>query len=362
VNLSSVATGTGGYVLNGPTANGQAGLSLSYAGDINGDGLADTIIGAPNASSYSGKTYVAYGKSTTTAISLSNIEKGIGGFVVNGYSSYDYSGTSVTYAGDINGDGFDDLAVGVYGANVGSVADAGKSYIIFGGKQLGAIVDYVGSAAADTQTGTTASEYFAAGDGNDTLIGNGGADVMMGGKGNDIFVLNASNGTALQSKFGVGGNTTLLSVVEGGTGVDTLQLSGGMSLDLTLISNVDAGTPDGTSRISGIERIDLGTDTAANTIKLTIKDVIDMSGENLFNSTNTTAVSGTGIGATVAKHQVMITGTALDTANIALSTWTVSNTIVSFEGHNYVVYNANGSVAAQLLIDQAMVTAAGHVI
>lgn len=363
VSLSSVAAGSGGYVLNGPTANGQAGLSLSYAGDINGDGLADTIIGAPNASTYAGKTYVAYGKSTTTAISLSNIEKGIGGFVVNGYSSYDYSGTSVTYAGDINGDGFDDLAVGVYGSNVGSVVDAGKSYILFGGKQLGAIVDYVGTTAADTQTGTTASEYFAAGDGNDTLIGNGGSDVMMGGKGNDIFVLNASNGTALQSKFNTSGNnTTLLSTIDGGTGIDTIQVTGGMSLDLTLISNVDAGTPDGTSRISSIERIDLGTDTAANTVKLTMKDVIDMSGENLFNSTNTTAVSGTGIGTSVAKHQVMITGTALDTANIALASWTNSNTVVAFEGHNYVVYNANSSVAAQLLIDQAIVNAAGHVL
>lgn len=362
VNLSTVALGTGGYVLNGPTANAQAGLSLSYAGDINGDGLADTIIGAPNASSYSGKTYVAYGKNTTTAISLSNIEKGIGGFVVNGYSSYDYSGTSVTYAGDINGDGFDDLAVGVYGANVGSVSDAGKSYILFGGKQLGAIVDYVGTTAADTQTGTTASEYFAAGDGNDTLIGNGGADVMMGGKGNDIFVLNATNVTSLQSKFGLGGNTTLLSTIDGGTGLDMIQLAGGANLDLTLVSNVGGATPDGTSRITSIERIDLATDTAANTVKLALKDVIDMAGDNLFNSTNTTAVSGTGIGASVAKHQVMITGTALDTANITLASWTISNTIVAFEGHNYVVYNANSSVAAQLLIDQAIVNTSGHVL
>jgi hypothetical protein len=55
-------------------------------------------------------------------------------------------------------------------------------------------------------------------------------------------------------------------------------------------------------------------------------------------------------------------GTALDTANITLASWTISNTIVAFEGHNYVVYNANSSVAAQLLIDQAIVNAAGHVL
>jgi hypothetical protein len=57
-----------------------------------------------------------------------------------------------------------------------------------------------------------------------------------------------------------------------------------------------------------------------------------------------------------------MTTTALDTANIALASWTNSNTVVAFEGHNYVVYNANSSVAAQLLIDQAIVNAAGHVL
>ncbi len=365
INLSAVAAGTGGFVMTGPTATSQAGLAVSYAGDINGDGLADVIVAAPNDGPYTGKTYVVYGTSSTAAIDLSKVGAatgGSGGFVINGASSSDYSGQSVSYAGDINGDGFDDLVVGAYSANVGSATNAGKTYVIFGGTKLGAIVDYVGTTGADTQTGTAAGEYFAGGDGNDTLIGNGGADVMMGGKGNDAFVLNASNVTALQNKFGAGGNVTLLSNVDGGTGIDAIQLTGGASLDLTLVSNVGGATPDGTSRINSIERIDLATDTGANTITLKLKDVIDMSGDNVFNSTNTTPVSGTAIGATVAKHQVMITGDATDTANITAADWTQSTTVVGFEGHNYVVFNANNGVAAQLLIDQAMVNASGHVI
>jgi VCBS repeat-containing protein len=363
INLAAVAAGTGGgFVMTGPTATSQAGLAVSYAGDINGDGLADVIVAAPYDGPYTGKTYVVYGTSSTAAIDLSKVALGSGGFVINGASSSDYSGQSVSNAGDINGDGFDDLVVGAYSANVGSATNAGKTYVLFGGTKLGAIVDYVGTTGADTQTGTAAGEYFAAGDGNDTLIGNGGADVMMGGKGNDTFVLNASNVTALQNKFGAGGNVTLLSNVDGGTGVDAIRLTDGVSLDLTLVSNVGGATPDGTSRINSIERIDLATDTGANTIKLKLKDVIDMSGDNVFNSTNTTAVSGTAIGATVAKHQVMITGDASDTANITAADWTQSTTVVGFEGHNYVVFNANNGVAAQLLIDQAMVNASGHVI
>jgi VCBS repeat-containing protein len=365
INLAAVAAGTGGFVLNGPAASYQTGVSLSYAGDINGDGLADVIVGASGAATQTGKAYVVYGKSSTAAVNLTTITAGNvgnGGFELSGTSIKDYSGQSVSYAGDINGDGFDDLVVGAFSASVGSATKAGKTYVLFGGTKLGAIVDYVGTTGADTQTGTAAGEYFAAGDGNDTLIGNGGADVMMGGKGNDTFVLNAGNVTALQNKFGAGGNVTLLSNVDGGTGIDAIQLTDGVSLDLTLVSNVGGATPDGTSRINSIERIDLATDTGANTIKLKLKDVIDMSGDNVFNSTTTTAVSGTGIGATVAKHQVMITGDASDTANITAADWTQSTTVVGFEGHNYVVFNANNGVAAQLLIDQAMVNASGHVI
>ena len=44
----------------------------------------------------------------------------------------DYAGTAVTSAGDINGDGFDDLALGAYLANPGSAPGAGEVYVIFG--------------------------------------------------------------------------------------------------------------------------------------------------------------------------------------------------------------------------------------
>jgi hypothetical protein len=55
------------------------------------------------------KSYVVFGKTNTTAINLSAIARGTGGFVINGENMGNQSGFSVSTAGDVNGDGLDDL-------------------------------------------------------------------------------------------------------------------------------------------------------------------------------------------------------------------------------------------------------------
>jgi Neuraminidase (sialidase) len=118
INLSAIADAsnpTGGFVINGEATSDYSGVSVSSAGDVNGDGLDDLIVGVSNARSNAGKSYVVFGKANSSAINLSAIADAsnpTGGFVINGEAENDYSGVSVSSAGDVNGDGLDDLIVG----------------------------------------------------------------------------------------------------------------------------------------------------------------------------------------------------------------------------------------------------------
>jgi len=69
-------------------------------------------------------------------VELSNLD-GSNGFTINGIDASDYSGRSVSGAGDINGDGVDDLIIGAFGAGPDGNAYAGESYVVFGGGDVG---------------------------------------------------------------------------------------------------------------------------------------------------------------------------------------------------------------------------------
>ena len=64
-------------------------------------------------------------------LNLSDIN-GINGFVINGVSEIDRSGVSVSNAGDVNGDGMDDLIIGANYASPNDRTEAGSSYVVFG--------------------------------------------------------------------------------------------------------------------------------------------------------------------------------------------------------------------------------------
>ncbi|MEH2125357.1 MAG: hypothetical protein V7K44_13545, partial [Nostoc sp.] len=135
-NLSSL-NGSNGFAINGIDADDRSGISVSSAGDINGDGIDDLIIGAsnadPNGQPYAGESYVVFGSNSgfEASFNLSSLN-GSNGFVINGIGANDGSGVSVSSAGDVNGDGFDDLIIGTNSIDYGSQFQAGRSYVVFG--------------------------------------------------------------------------------------------------------------------------------------------------------------------------------------------------------------------------------------
>jgi hypothetical protein len=141
LELSSL-NGANGFVINGIDAGDESGRSVSGAGDFNGDGAADLIIGAtaadPNGT-FSGESYMVFGGAGVGAggvLELSSLN-GANGFVINGIDVYDFSGSSASSAGDINGDGVDDLIIGATGADPNG-SNSGESYVVFGGAGVGA--------------------------------------------------------------------------------------------------------------------------------------------------------------------------------------------------------------------------------
>ncbi|MEP0949558.1 integrin alpha [Leptolyngbya subtilissima] len=141
-NLSTL-NGSNGFVINGIDGFDHSGYSVSNAGDINGDGIDDLVIGAylasPNGNNVAGESYVVFGGAgmgSSGSFNLFNLN-GSNGFVINGINEFDQSGFSVSSAGDINGDGIDDLIIGAPSADPNSTNDAGESYVVFGGGGVG---------------------------------------------------------------------------------------------------------------------------------------------------------------------------------------------------------------------------------
>ena len=117
------------------------------------------------------------------------------GFVLNGIDFYDNSGSSVSSAGDVNGDGVADLIIGAVSADPNGNDAAGESYVVFGMgptplcNGLAVTVDLnlgqIPTAGDDVILGTPTADIINALDGNDTICGEGGDDIISGGSGDD---------------------------------------------------------------------------------------------------------------------------------------------------------------------------------
>ncbi len=185
-----------GFRIHGAAAGDEAGYSVASAGDFNGDGFDDLIIGAPgadpNGKTDAGSAYVIFGKASGFGdVDLAHLSAA-DGFRIDGpaiVQPFDYSthlGTSVTGAGDINGDGYSDIVVG---APAGSFTQ-GSAYVIYG--EASAAVNKTGTAGDDRLFGGDFDDTLSGGDGNDVLGGKDGNNVLTGGTGRDAFVYTLS--------------------------------------------------------------------------------------------------------------------------------------------------------------------------
>jgi hypothetical protein len=177
------ALGTQGYRIDGAGAYDQTGDAVANAGDVNGDGRPDALVGAPltdnNSRADSGSHYVVFGKATTTTIDLNAL--GTQGYRIDGAGAGDLAGYAVANAGDVNGDGRPDALVGAPRADNNGRTNSGSSYVVFG-KTTTTTIDLnafgtqgyrVDGAAADGESG---SALAGAGD----VDGDGRPDILFG--------------------------------------------------------------------------------------------------------------------------------------------------------------------------------------
>jgi hypothetical protein len=270
------AGGEQGFAFSGVDANDVLGSAVSGAGDVNGDGRDDVIVGAPladHAVQAEGTAYVVFGSNPAASLDARPFELGSGfGFAIEGVAASDLAATSVAGVGDLDGNAGSDLLVGAERSDPGGRESAGTAYLVFGKAdpglvQLGDVengfssgVAFNGVAEGD-RTGSVAAAGDVNGDGlNDLLIGASEADVLANQNAGKVYVLFGwSLSASLGGRDGVQRGGPLddeLSYPGGGA----LSLSGGHGVDRLAIRGADEiADLRGWSRqrIRGVEVIDL---------------------------------------------------------------------------------------------------------
>jgi Ca2+-binding RTX toxin-like protein len=307
--------GTDGFAIQGAEANDRSGIAVSGAGDVNGDGFDDLIVANQlgldghfidvfQLANPRGETYVLFGRAGGfgPALDLASLgaQDGVrldGGFLIS----------DVAAAGDVNGDGLDDILIGAPNRGYGEAA-TGVAYVVYGGTYgLGGAAVGFGSEGDDVLAAEADGTVLVAGLGDDVLDAQGFANVALnGGAGDDLLVFDADSPAK----------------VHGGGGFDTLRIAGDFDFSAHNAAH-------GYDAITGIEQIDLD-DGVGQTLTFDYLDFIHLHDEH---------VAPVGAG-----NALLIRGDQDDTVHIGTG-WTDIGT-QNIDGVEFDIYNHDLSLAA----------------
>lgn len=137
--MTMSAGGSPVATVTGTNDDDYFGWNVSSAGDVNGDGYDDVIVGAPGCDSDRGRAYLFFGGPWFSGDLLAQNAN----VTLNGDAPGDLFGWDVSGAGDVNDDGFDDVIVGAPGNN----SDTGAAYIFFGGANMESVFSSINASA-----------------------------------------------------------------------------------------------------------------------------------------------------------------------------------------------------------------------
>ncbi len=282
VDVSSL-DGNNGFALGGIDAQDNLGTAITSAGDINGDGIDDLAVSAAGAgqtitnnngysySDRSGETFIVFGNNNfNSSINLALLD-GNNGFKIRGKDSGDLLGEHLSNAGDINGDGIDDLILGTPAAGEALISPfdrgdsdhRGETYVVFG-KNNGF------NSIFDLNSLNGNNGYTVAGIGIEDSLGSAVGIGDINGDGIDDLILGARNASQTGEYTFEGGAYVIFGQ---NTGFDaqfdltTLDGSNGFSIPgLDLDDNLGNAVGVGDINGDGIDDLIVGANTAGQTL------------------------------------------------------------------------------------------------
>ncbi len=153
--------------LLGEEEHDQLGINVAMAGDVNGDGVGDVLVAAPNhagVETYGGAVYLLTGPLAPGTYDVSMADAKL-----NGSTPHERAGHGLAPAGDLDGDGFDDFLVAGYD-------NGNRSYLIRGPVAGNYVLEYVAEAIVEGEFERDGTQYMAAGD----VDGDGVTDFAFG--------------------------------------------------------------------------------------------------------------------------------------------------------------------------------------